>query len=202
MAEKEMILDTDPRAATYHTDIKGWVSRDGRYYGEDERTARYAGCTHRACERCGKPCERSWLKCSDCRAILDRERFAAKPQAEWNGSDYIYSELLDDYFADLSDAEDRLDEGQTLADLMLVICEPNHVRPLSDDYCCDELSDDGDLPSEVEAAMDAFNKAVAGIVLSWSPGKFALKLPADVPAGVNPSDGGDGPLAGQRQEGE
>lgn len=92
-AEQEMILDTDPRAATYRTDIKGWVSRDGMFYGDgpsNERTARYAGSTHRACERCGKPCEKLWLKCADCRAILDAERFAARPQAEWNGSDFLY----------------------------------------------------------------------------------------------------------------
>lgn len=88
-----------------------------------------------------------------------------------------YSEALDEYFPDLSDAEDRLEEGQTLSDLMLLICVPNHVRPLDSDYCSDELAEDGDLPAAVEDAMAAFNKAVAGIVLSWSPGKFSLKLP-------------------------
>lgn len=195
MAEQEMILDTDPRAATYRTDIKGWVSRTGMFYGDgpsNEQTARYAGCTHRACERCGKPCEKHWLKCADCRAILDRERFAKRPQAEWNGSDYLYSEALDEYFPDLSEAEDRLEEGQTLADLMLVICEPNHVQPLNDDYCCDQMSDDGDdLPAAVTDAMDAFNKAVAGIVLSWSPGKFALRL--DSASGVKTVVGGQQP---------
>jgi hypothetical protein len=189
VAEQEMILDTDPRAATYRTDIKGWVARDGMFYGDGqsaEQTARYAGCTHRACERCGKPTTKHWLKCDDCRAILDRERFAQKPQAEWNGSDYLYSEALDEYFPDLSDAEDRLEEGQTLADLMLMICEPNYVTPLEDDYCCDQTTEDGDLPNAVTEAMDAFNKAVAGIVLSWSPGKFALKLP-DAASGVDSS---------------
>ena len=66
---------------------------------------------------------------------------------------------------------------QTLADLRLVICEPNYVRQLEPDYCCDELPDDGDVPDEVAEAMEAFNTAVAGIVLSWSPGKKALALP-------------------------
>jgi hypothetical protein len=185
MRNEKLILDTDPEAATYRTDIKGWVSRDGIFYGDgpaNERTARYAGCTHRACNRCGKPTEKHWLRCNGCRDLADRERHEAKPTAEWNGSDYLYSEALDEYFPDLDEVDDRLEEGQTLADLMLVICTPNHVRPLESDYCCDELADDGDLPSEVEEAMDAFNKAVAGIVLSWSPGKYALKLPPEANA--------------------
>ena len=33
------------------------------------------------------------------------------------------------------------------------------------------------MPDEVAEAMEAFNEAVAGIVLSWSPGKTALALP-------------------------
>lgn len=33
-----------------------------------------------------------------------------------------------------------------------------------------------DVPAAVEEAMDAFNKAVAGIVLSWSPSDVALRL--------------------------
>ena len=190
MAEHDIILDTDPRAATYRTDIRGWVSRDGAFYGDGpsgESMARWAGCTHRACERCGKPCEKHWLKCADCRAIMDRERFAAKPRAEWNGSDLLYSYALDEYFPDLSEAQDRLEEGQTLADLMLVICEPNYVPRLDDDYCCDQMSGDSDdLPVAVIHAMDAFNRAVAGIVLSWSPGKFALKLDDESGEGGEP----------------
>lgn len=40
MSDKSVIMFDSPEAATYRTDIKGWVSRDGRYYGEDERGAR------------------------------------------------------------------------------------------------------------------------------------------------------------------
>lgn len=177
-----IVMRDSPEAATYRTDISGWVSRDGRYYGNDrgaEATARWAGCTHVACERCGATTEKSWTKCRGCRDLMERERYDARPKAEWDGEAYLYSEALDRYFPDMEEAEDTLEEGQRLADLMLVICKPNHVPQLEPDYCCDELPDDGegDVPDAVAEAMDAFNKAVAGIVLSWSPGKFALKLP-------------------------
>lgn len=72
-----------------------------------------------------------------------------------------------------------MDESQSLADLRLVICEPNYVRRLEPDYCCDELAEDGDVPDEVFEAMKEFNEAVACIVLSWSPGKTALALHQD-----------------------
>ena len=32
------------------------------------------------------------------------------------------------------------------------------------------------MPDEVLKAIEAFNKAVAGIILSWSPGKIALDV--------------------------
>ena len=38
MAEEIVMQDSD-EAATYRTDIKGWVSRNGRYYGDGKRRA-------------------------------------------------------------------------------------------------------------------------------------------------------------------
>lgn len=175
-----IILNTSAEAATYRTDIKGWVSRDGRFYGDgpaNERTARYAGCTHVACNACGAPTEKNWLRCASCRAADDTAKFYAMPEEVWDGKAQLYSEAVDRYFSSPDDAEDWLEDGQALGDLRLVICEPNYVPQLSDEYCADELPEDSDdLPDAVIQAMNAFNKAVAGIVLSWSPGKRRLKV--------------------------
>jgi hypothetical protein len=111
-----------------------------------------------------------------CRDKKDLERFEALPRADWDGMAMLYSEARDKYYAGPDDAEDELEEGETLADMRLVICEPNYVRQIDPDYFVDELPEDGDVHPEVEAAMDTFNSAVAGIVLSWSPGKVALAL--------------------------
>ncbi|NQD37444.1 hypothetical protein HPT27_10425 [Permianibacter sp. IMCC34836] len=176
-AEQKVVMIDDPESATYRTDIKGWVSRDGRFFGDgplNERTARWSGCTHTPCSQCGNPTEKHYTKCEGCRALAEEERYNAMPRAEWDGQAMLYSVARDCYFHDLDQAEDELEEGEKLTDLMLVICIPNHVRELEPDYCCDECDEDGDLPDEVITAMEAFNKAVAGIVLSWSPGKFAL----------------------------
>ena len=53
--EEKTILFTSDEAAKYTDGISGWVSRDGFFWGKDERAARYHGCTHVLCEDCGNP---------------------------------------------------------------------------------------------------------------------------------------------------
>jgi hypothetical protein len=174
---EEVILDTDVAAAKPHT-VHGWLSRDGRFYSE-ESMARYSGCTHRKCRDCDQPAPKSWLVCDACRLKSDIARFEALPKKKWDGTGMVYSEAWDKYFSDLDDAEDEaLDEGVELNALRLVHCKPNHVWRLDADYCCDQIApdDEGEIPDAVQQAMDAFNKAVEGIVLSWSPDKIAVDL--------------------------
>ena len=160
MAEKEMVLNTSPEAASIQT-VTGWVSRDGRFWGDDERMARYDGCTHVACNKCGEPVEKGWLACRKCRDQADTDRYNAMPRKPWDGN-MVYSQARDRYYQDPGDAEDELEEGETLADLQLVLCEPNYGRKLDPDHFCDELPDDdeGELPDILYDAIDAFNAAV------------------------------------------
>ena len=178
MTDKIVMRDS-PEAAEYRTGLSGWVSRRGLFYGDrpdSEDMARYDGCTHVACKYCSAPAQKSYTACQECRDKKDLERFEALPRADWDGKAMLYSEARDKYYAGPDDAEDELEEGETLADMRLVICKPNYARQIDPDYCVDELPEDGDVPPEVEAAMDTFNEAVAGIVLSWTPGKVALAL--------------------------
>lgn len=187
MMTEQVILYESDEAASYRTDIKGWVSRTGMYYGDDsgsESAARYEGCTHHKCRDCDKLTERQWLICQSCVDLREEARYLAMPEAEWDGYAWLYSDCLDRYFANPDDADDYIVnslEGKTLADLRLVICKPNFVRPLESDYCCDEIPEDGDLDDDVQKAMDDFNKAVHGIILSWSPGKTRLKIDKEKP---------------------
>lgn len=172
----KIILSTSPEAASLQT-VTGWVSRTGIFYGNDERIARFAGCTHVPCDACGKVTEKLWTHCEECRKTREIARYEAMPRKPWDGQAMLYSEAWDEYFDDPGAAEEALDEGQTLADLRLVICEPNYGRPLDDDYFCDELGEDGHLPVILESAIETFNEALAKApALSWSPGKYALEL--------------------------
>lgn len=187
---KDIILPSDPIAAKLVT-VTGWQSRDGRFYGSDERLARWAGSTHVPCDDCGAPTPtRSYTVCSECRSKREVERYDAMPKDEWDGVQMLFSQSADKYFSDIDEAYEfaveDLDESEVVDEdnnadrvkwldtLMLVLCEPNRVRSLDSDHFCEDLPEDGDVPSEVEQAVDIFNEAVKGIVLSWSPGKKRL----------------------------
>lgn len=169
-----IVMRDSPEAAQPHT-MQGWKTRNGYFYG-DEATARYAGCTHIPCGTCGSPTRKGYTRCQDCRNLAKIARYGAMPRAEWDGKAMLYSQTHDAYYTDPGEAENSLEDGETLEDLRLVICKPNYIRLLDSEYCCDELPEDGDVPSEVLEAMKEFNEAVAGVVLSWSPGSAALSL--------------------------
>ena len=88
MAEtKEKVMLDSPEAATFRTDIKGWVSRDGIFYGDkpdSERIARWAGCTHRKCEDCGADSPKSYTICEKCRTNKRDGVYAGREDKDWD----------------------------------------------------------------------------------------------------------------------
>ena len=172
---EKVILRNSPEAAQEIT-IKAWKSSNGRVFF-DEHTARYDGSTHDLCSYCGKIAEHPYTACKGCRDLKDIEKYEALPKAEWDGTGMLYSDALDRYYSDIESAEDDLEEGQTLADLRLLLCKSNYARQLDGGDFEDDLPEnDGELPEWLSEAIEAFNKAVEGKVLSWSPGKVALKV--------------------------
>lgn len=98
--EEKKIMYESPEAATFKTGISGWVSANGRFFGngrDAENMARYDGCTHHIAE-CGHEAERHWLACSECRIKKDRERYFSYPVVEWDGSTPIVIFDDDRYF--------------------------------------------------------------------------------------------------------
>ena len=176
--DQPTIMFDAPDAAHYQTGIKGWVSRQGHYFGDgpqSEDMARYDGCTHVACRKCGAPTKKGWTACNSCREDAEIAEYEAMPRAEWDGKAMLYSQAFDTWYESPDEAREDLGDDADISVMRLVIGEPVYVRRIESDYFADELADDQDLPGEVLDAMDAFNKAVAWIVLSWEPGKKALK---------------------------
>ena len=172
--EEPVVLVNSPEAAKLVT-VTGWQSRNGYFYGDNEGAARWNGATHTTCKVCGKVISKRRGLCHECVEKLYEEKHVALPRAEWDGKAMLYSGMRDNYYASPDDAKDALEEGETLADLRLVICTPTYVRQLTEDDFANDLPEDGRLPDAVKQAMDAFNAAVSGIVLSWFPEGFALK---------------------------
>ena len=174
--EVPRVLYTDDKAATFRTDIKGWVDRHGRYFGNDLHVARWSGCTHIVCKGCGKPTEKNYLTCEDCREKADIERFKKRKVSVWNGTIPVYSECLDKYFMEADELSDFLEEYEgSVESLRLLICEPVYPRPLESDYFSDCLSEDEDAPKALLDAIDRFNLELKEIgSTSWTPGDNAV----------------------------
>jgi len=86
MSGEKVIPFDSPEAARLVT-VTGWVSSDGRFFGnldDAERIARYAGCTHQPCGECGVLCEKMYTRCPECRAKEESKRFAEKKRQEWD----------------------------------------------------------------------------------------------------------------------
>ena len=179
MTDKIIMYDS-PEAAHYVTDLKGWVNSKGQYCGDksdSEHLARWSGCTHEVCE-CGEPRTKHWLKCDSCREKKAIGKYNSLDAKEWNGEGMIYSEVYDKYFSDIQSAEEYTEEIECkLSDLRLLICEPQYLHPIQDDYWLDDLPEDGDISGTIKKALDEFNEILkAEGPVSYVPGKYRVEI--------------------------
>lgn len=159
MRGEPIILNTSNEAAQQVTAI-GWMSRTGRFYGDDERMARWDGCTHIACA-CGEPVEKTWLACDACRRIKDAERWNSFPLVEWDGETPFFTFDSDNFFSDV-DAfyEWCLDNEADPSSVRLVLAKPRKFAEVDSEYWCDDLPEDGDLPDDIAAAVEHLNTVI------------------------------------------
>jgi hypothetical protein len=88
----------------------------------------------------------------------------------------IYSQANGVWYESPDEAREDLGDDADISIMRLVIGKPVYVRPLESDYCANDMAEDQELPGAIIDAMNAFNKAVAGIIVSWEPGKTALEI--------------------------
>lgn len=181
-AEEKIIPFGSDEAAQLKS-VTGWVSRRGIFYGDNERGARYDGCTHKPCEDCDELIPRDGLVCCQpCFAKRDAARFAKMPREKWDGETPLVIFNTDTYFF----SEDGLDDycterGVARESLPLVICTPQmggYVDAL--DLLQDVLVEDAseyDIPAPILEAVKQLNKAIeAAGPMSWTQGKYAAAL--------------------------
>ena len=157
MNDKEQVLYDSPEAAQFKTGISGWVSRDGRFYADDEHMARWAGSTHRRCDECGTLNE-TGRGCDVCRNRKLLADFAALPVEKWDGETPLCLFDSDKYFF----GEDILDWlADHPEDVRVCKCKPGYLSRIDTDTWADDLPEEGDLPGQVEEAVAALNKAIS-----------------------------------------
>src|ERR1035437_3570679 len=128
MAEDKIVMADSDEAASIKT-VTGWVSRTGRFWGGDEKMARYDGSTHRLCE-CGEViANRSY--CSKCSDRKKHEQYLALPKMAWDGVTPLHLHGTDLYFFDAEELLEHCAElGCQPKDLALVVCAPKYAREI------------------------------------------------------------------------
>ena len=180
LKEKQVIMYDAPEAASIQT-VTGWVSADGRFFGQDEHLARFCGATHRRCKNNPEhPAHEIRGYCQPCHAEKRAKVFEAMPVKEWDGEPLVDFDG-DRYFFDAGSLHDYLiDSDVSLSALRLCICEPNMPREIDpSDVFSEDLPDNGKISDDqLVAAFDLLNEMIRKAEpLSWSQGKYAVLLP-------------------------
>ena len=184
MKNEKIIMENSDEAATYRTNICGWVNSKGHFYGKDEAAARYAGSTHSLCE-CGEILNSrrpiGHKTCKKCRDKRDIKNYNKKEKRKWDKLSVIYSQKYDEYFDGIDELENFLNEYEKkdrpkIADMMLVHCDPQYLSEIDSDYWRDLMSDECELSDEIIKALDDLNDIIQiAEPVSWVPGIIAVE---------------------------
>jgi len=170
----EMILYDSPESAHFVSGISGWVSRDGRFFGDNEHLARYCGCTHIKCKTCGHIHAHNSY-CEPCAKVRIEERFSTYERKEWDGETPLSINGTDVYFFDSDELQNWLkDNDEQLENLQLVLCKPISMNHLDEDYFLENLHEDAEIPEPLQEAIDHLNEIIRSLPTQcWEPDKYA-----------------------------
>lgn len=174
-----IIFPEDENSARYMPQIWGWVSSNGRFFGEDEKLARWDGATHIHCE-CGEVIKKQSALCKTCAEKRQDEIYNKKAKKLWDGESPMVLFNTDLYFCSSEDVLEYCEELDiNINELKLMLCEPIIASPINpEDYYYDVLSDDGDIPDELQEIFDELNEKLneKNIILSWVQSNYAVIL--------------------------
>ena len=168
------IFPESTESAKFVENISGWVDRNGLFFGKEEGAARYSGATHIRCTGCGNVISKNSY-CNVCAERKDAEQYMNAPRQEWDGKTPLYSETRDEWYFNKDDLADDAycfaEENGYLIDgnfdhvfvfdkMMLYLGTPTKLSNVDQDYWCDDLAEDQDLPGEILDALDALNEEI------------------------------------------
>jgi hypothetical protein len=185
-----IILNTSEEAAHFVTGISGWVDREGRFWGNDERMARYSGSTHSVCKTCGNIYQRN-AYCLPCHKRKEIECYNVKPKKPWDGQSPLYSHVYDMWFNEISEIEEYCEEHECIVDdLRLSIGEPVYMREIDSDYWEEDLPEEQhlhDCDERLSLLVEAVNKYIREEkpYYTWEAGKFAAIIGMERSSGLD-----------------
>lgn len=178
MNNTEIILPSDPRSAKcVNSELNLWLARTGEL-SLGEQTARRIGATHFPCEICGKPALKPDRFCSIHQEKYEEEKYLQREVKEWDEISPLYSDAFDKYYSGIEHCLDDLEDGQSLLDLRLLICEETHYTKLVEDHWYDEVPEDEEMPLELVNAIEEFNKRIEGLSSGYYPSRYRVDTTA------------------------
>ncbi|WP_054076003.1 hypothetical protein [Comamonas testosteroni] len=184
MDKAKIIMAESDEAASIQT-VTGWVSRDGHFWGKDERMARYSGSTHKICDANpahGVVEQRSW--CRACRAEQMQQRWENMPKEAYSPEAFpLHLYDTDRYFFDAEDLVYWLEENSiNPEDARLTKCKPSYPSRIDpNEHFVDILPEDCEVPEDVREAFEKLNEVLKkSEPFSWFPDETqGVTLPAD-----------------------
>lgn len=165
----EQYIEGEPLELEKKT-VEVYVSKKGGMFLTQE-SALNDSYTHTKCDKHGVVHEiRSY--CRECWEEKQDKRYNDFETVEWDGKSMLYSHATDSFYWSMEEvAEDAELQEVALENMRLSPCEPNNMHQVDEDYWCDVIADDGDLPIEIQESLAVFNNAVIehGKSVSWSP---------------------------------
>ena len=154
---KEVLYDSE-ESAKFQT-VEGWVSRMGRFFGKDERTARWDGCTHKKCKTCETIIIKDFTYCKECADKILYENYLKLPYENWNEIDVLYSMKYDTFFYSKDEVFDFVYENgiKDLDNLYLVITDKNYFWKIDPYDIYSNILDGVEIPYQIEKAFDELN---------------------------------------------
>ena len=179
MEERIILPDSDKAAILMK--VEGWVSRHGRFYGQDEQAARWGGATHVHCRVCGAPCPKNRTACEACRKKQAFDRYVNFPLVKWDENVPAYSPVTDKYYWSEDDVRDEDPEGIfNPVPLRLVLCKPIYAPGIDPEaYYEDLLPEYNELSDVSQELVDIFQDLNGiltddPIILSYEPMDIAV----------------------------
>lgn len=164
-------------AAELRTNISGWVCKTcRRFYGEDERTARYccAGDLKCGSDDCNARIKKGgYIYCDPCLDKRARERWLKLEEASWDGETPLVLHDDDRYFFSEDDLTSYLEEHDLkMEDVCLVICEKAgkpifEMYSFLDDYLAEGMEHEADWDKIDKIVNDWIDENVPTV---WLPG--------------------------------
>jgi hypothetical protein len=182
--EKKKIMYESNQAAEYRTNIQGWVSSEGRFFGSDEHMARWHGSTHKICE-CGNEMSKGWTICESCRTKKADEEFNLLEEVEWDGVSMISIYHDDRFFSDIGDVYEYCEEEEIdIKDLKLVICKKSvnisevNIDELNEEYTTEDGRGVSDFHPEIADKVSELNELIRNAKPTiWFATNKRIKLP-------------------------